>query len=189
MRLWSSARSVENALSRKSVDHLEATGARSLIACPARWARNVPTAPAKSFWAIRSWCARRVAPSITVRAGGSATRCGSYTCTPARRPSLEREVGARADDHSIRSGSCGSAARVGAADGVCRFRQFATWTVSRDRVTAGVNKLAIASLICGIAGIPLFGLITGLVAVFLGVFALAAIRATGQRGLVLASPG
>jgi S1-C subfamily serine protease len=54
---------------------------------------------------------------------------------------------------------------------------------------AGVNKLAIAALICGIAGIPFFGLITGLVAVFLAVFALASIRETAQRGLALALAG
>ena len=54
---------------------------------------------------------------------------------------------------------------------------------------AGVNKLAIASLVCGLAGIPFFGLITGLVAVLLAVLALSAIRASSQRGLGLALAG
>ena len=51
------------------------------------------------------------------------------------------------------------------------------------------NGLAIASFICALAGIPLFGIITGLVAVVLAVIALGAIRATSQRGLGLALAG
>jgi hypothetical protein len=55
--------------------------------------------------------------------------------------------------------------------------------------SSDVNRLAIASLICGLAGIPLFGVITGLVAILLGALALAAIRTTAQRGLGLALAG
>jgi hypothetical protein len=51
------------------------------------------------------------------------------------------------------------------------------------------SRLAIASLVCGIAGIPLFGLITGLVAVLLGVLALGSIRSGVRRGVGLAVPG
>lgn len=54
---------------------------------------------------------------------------------------------------------------------------------------AGWNGLAIASFICALAGIPLFGLITGMVAVVLAVIALGAIRASSQRGLGLALGG
>ncbi len=64
-----------------------------------------------------------------------------------------------------------------------------TFSHSAASAPAGVNKLAIASLVCGLAGIPLFGLITGLVAVLLGVLALSAIRASSQRGLWLALAG
>jgi serine protease Do len=53
----------------------------------------------------------------------------------------------------------------------------------------GVNGLAIASFVCALAGIPLFGIITGLVAVVLAVIALGAIRVTSQRGLGLALSG
>ena len=53
---------------------------------------------------------------------------------------------------------------------------------------SGINRLAIASLICGLAGIPLFGIVTGMVAVVLGVLALAAIRGTCSSG-ACAGPG
>jgi S1-C subfamily serine protease len=53
----------------------------------------------------------------------------------------------------------------------------------------GISGLAIASFICALAGIPLFGVLTGLVAILLGVLALGAIRSTAQRGLGLALSG
>ena len=53
----------------------------------------------------------------------------------------------------------------------------------------GVNGLAIASFIVALAGIPLFGLVTGMVAVVLAVIALGSIRVTAQRGLGLALAG
>lgn len=51
------------------------------------------------------------------------------------------------------------------------------------------NRLAIASLVLAVAGIPLFGLLTGLVAIVLGSLALGAIRTTRQRGTGLAVVG
>ena len=59
----------------------------------------------------------------------------------------------------------------------------------RPPAPSGVNGLAIASFVCALAGIPLFGIITGLVAVVLAVIALGAIRTTSQRGLGLALSG
>jgi S1-C subfamily serine protease len=53
----------------------------------------------------------------------------------------------------------------------------------------GVNGFAIASLICAIAGIPFFGILTGLAAVLLAIVALSAIRAQPQRGLGVALSG
>jgi S1-C subfamily serine protease len=53
----------------------------------------------------------------------------------------------------------------------------------------GWNGLAIASFITALAGIPLFGLITGMVAVVLAAVALGAIRGSSQRGLGLALAG
>jgi hypothetical protein len=52
-----------------------------------------------------------------------------------------------------------------------------------------VNGFAIASLVCAVAGIPFFGVLTGLVAILLAIFALSAIRAQPQRGLGLAVSG
>jgi S1-C subfamily serine protease len=52
-----------------------------------------------------------------------------------------------------------------------------------------INRLALASLVCGLAGIPLFGVVTGLVAIFLAALALSSIRGTSQRGLGLALGG
>jgi hypothetical protein len=60
---------------------------------------------------------------------------------------------------------------------------------ARPPVTKGISGLAIASFICGLAGIPLFGIITGFVAVVLAIIALGAIRSTSQRGLGLALAG
>jgi hypothetical protein len=51
------------------------------------------------------------------------------------------------------------------------------------------SRLAIASFICAIAGIPLFGLVTGLIAVLLGMLALGSIRTGARRGIGLAVPG
>jgi S1-C subfamily serine protease len=49
--------------------------------------------------------------------------------------------------------------------------------------------LAIASLITALAGVPLFGVLTGLVAVVLGAMALGGIRGGNQRGLAWAAAG
>jgi S1-C subfamily serine protease len=70
----------------------------------------------------------------------------------------------------------------------------AAWTrasasASAQPAVSGVSRLAIASLVCALAGIPLFGAITGLVAILLAVLALSSIRVTGQRGLGLALSG
>jgi S1-C subfamily serine protease len=54
---------------------------------------------------------------------------------------------------------------------------------------ARFNRVAIASLVCAVAGIPLFGVITGLVAVVLAAIALGAIRTNHERGLALALSG
>ena len=49
-----------------------------------------------------------------------------------------------------------------------------------------VNRLAIASLIVAVLGIPLFGLLTGVVAIVLGSIALGAIHQARGRGTALA---
>jgi Trypsin-like peptidase domain/Prokaryotic RING finger family 1/Domain of unknown function (DUF4190) len=52
-----------------------------------------------------------------------------------------------------------------------------------------LSRLALASMITAIAGIPLFGALTGLVAVLLGAIALGTIGTNRQRGVVMASVG
>jgi S1-C subfamily serine protease len=51
------------------------------------------------------------------------------------------------------------------------------------------NRLAIASFIIAVAGIPLFGVLTGLVAVVVAAMALGALRGGTQRGLAWAAAG
>jgi S1-C subfamily serine protease len=55
--------------------------------------------------------------------------------------------------------------------------------------TPRTSRLAIAALICAIAGIPLFGVLTGLVAILLGSLALGALRQTRQKGTGFALTG
>ena len=168
---------------------LDAPGARSLIACPREAGSECPH------------CAGEITlgdPIMICQACGTVhhracwkenTRCGSYSCAPARRPSLERETSlpvltiTQLDlERAVPLPT--SAPRV--HSGLASSFAFGTASVTAP---AGVNKLAIASLVCGLAGIPFFGLITGLVAVVLGVLALSAIRASTQRGLGLALAG
>lgn len=57
-------------------------------------------------------------------------------------------------------------------------------------VPSGTNGTAIASLVCGIAGVPLcFCFLPSLVAVVLGVIAMSETRRTGQSGYKLAVAG
>jgi hypothetical protein len=53
----------------------------------------------------------------------------------------------------------------------------------------GVNRLAVASLVCAFLGIPFFGPLTGLVAIGLGSWALGTLAGTRQRGTGLAVAG
>jgi S1-C subfamily serine protease len=52
-----------------------------------------------------------------------------------------------------------------------------------------VNRLAVASLITAVVGIPLFGVVTGFVAILLASVALSRIQASRQKGLGLAVAG
>ena len=53
----------------------------------------------------------------------------------------------------------------------------------------GTNRLAIAALATAVAGIPLFRLVTGVVAIALGAIALGTIRESRQKGIGLAAAG
>jgi Trypsin-like peptidase domain/Domain of unknown function (DUF4190)/Prokaryotic RING finger family 1 len=168
------------------VDLLDARGARSLIACPREAGSECPH------------CAGEIVlgdPIMVCVACGTVHhracwkeqgRCGSYSCTPARRPSLQGQT----SEPVLTITQFDLESAVPLPVSVPRVRRAqATDFGSGSPAPAGVNKLAIASLVCGLAGIPLFGLITGLVAVMLGVLALSSIRASSQRGLGLALAG
>ena len=91
-------------------------------------------------------------------------------CAGASAVTSKGNVGAGADDHRVRPGARGSApagcARACSSSAPRRIPVALAVAAAPE----GVNKLAIASFICGLAGIPLFGLITGLVAALLGAF-------------------
>jgi len=115
-------------------------------------------------------------------------RCGSYTCAPSRRPDLEPLAAesiltiTQAEIDRAVPLPPGVRPLVVAPKGVA---------VRPDRPPdkVGFSRLAIASFVCALAGIPLFGAITGLAAIVLAVIALGAIRTTQQRGLGLALSG
>ena len=65
----------------------------------------------------------------------------------------------------------------------------ATAAAGRGPHRVKTSRLAIASLVCAVLGIPLFGLVTGLVAVLLAILSLGSIRDGARRGLALAVPG
>lgn len=115
--------------------------------------------------------------------------CGAYSCSPARRPLTEprhsEPVLTITHAELDRAVPLASAARP--MPGATRVGVI--HSPPRPTAAAGVNGLAIASFICALAGIPLFGIITGFVAVVLAVIALGAIRANAQRGLGLALAG
>jgi hypothetical protein len=125
--------------------------------------------------------------------------CGSYQCAPARRPDLASNgsepvllITAADIDRAIPMVAGARPHRAGPAmvgpEGRARGPSPAS-PGGRAPSRARTSRLAIASLVCGIAGIPLFGLITGLVAVLLGVLALGGIRSGARRGVGLAVPG
>ncbi len=117
----------------------------------------------------------------------------------ARRPDLASSrsepvlfISAAEIDRAVPLGVGGLPHRAGAAvlgpDGR-RSGAVGTSPGSRGPKRVKISRLAIASLSCAIAGIPLFGLITGLVAVLLGVLALGSIHSGARRGIGLAVPG
>ena len=131
----------------------------------------------------------------TVHHGGCWTGragCGSYACAPARRNVLEPDPSRPV---LLITGADLERAVPLAANGPPRrvpIPGSPAWDPHAPRRRdpgTGTSRLAIASLICGLAGIPLFGLVTGLVAILLAVLALSAIQAGAQRGTWLAISG
>ncbi len=110
--------------------------------------------------------------------------CGSFECAPARRLLSEN----RAVDLRI---SVDDVARVQPAPRpvVVPVSYFPGNTAARDTVQSRRwSRLAIAAVILGVAGIPLFG-VPGLIAILLGSLALGGIHHTRQRGIGLAVTG
>jgi hypothetical protein len=106
--------------------------------------------------------------------------CGSYACAPVRRE-LPADMAAAL---RITSDDLGRAVPLPTRRPPPSFPPAAP-RVARPRT----NQLAWAALAVGIAGIPLFGVVTGLVAILLGALALGAIHHTKQRGTGLAVAG
>jgi S1-C subfamily serine protease len=109
--------------------------------------------------------------------------CGAYACAPARRAVVERS----ADTWRITAEDL----RVTAPLPSQRTRTPSVFVPPPNWVPKPkFSRLAIAALVCAVAGIPLFGLITGIVAIVLASFALGEIhRNNARKGAGLAVSG
>jgi len=109
--------------------------------------------------------------------------CGSYECAPARR------VWSTNDQPTLRitTDDLAAAPLPAARRGVPFSAAMAGYAF--DPPPRRTNRLAIASFVTAIVGIPMFGVVTGLVATILGSIALGGIHQTRQKGLWLALTG
>jgi hypothetical protein len=107
-------------------------------------------------------------------------RCGSYECAPARRDLARESTPAL---HI----STDELAAVVPLPSVPVVR--AASLVPPSPIRPRTSGLAIAAFVTAIVGIPLFGLVTGPVAVILGCIALGGLTARGQKGLTFALVG
>jgi hypothetical protein len=170
---------------------LEPTTAKFLIACPREAGSGCP------------YCEHEVVvgdPILVCQSCGTVhhrncwrthNRCGSYTCAPARRDlKTGDQAGAetRAPVLTITTEELLRAQPIPTRP-IPQGLNPTTRSLPPAPAVSGTNRLAIASLICAVVGIPLFGLVTGLVAIGLGVAALGSIRQTAQKGLTLALSG
>lgn len=106
-------------------------------------------------------------------------RCGSYECAPARQdlpPQTAALCISRSDLEQ-------------AVPMLAVSRPRFTPPPPRPPESPRTSRLAIAAFVCAVAGIPLFGLLTGLVAVLLGALAVGAIQKQNQKGLPWAVAG
>lgn len=104
--------------------------------------------------------------------------CGSYECAPAR-----RDLGDNTPRQRV------TFEEIGRAVPLPPMAPRMGRSVPPPPPPNRTHRLAIASLICALAGIPLFGIVTGMVAVVLGGLALGSIRATRQKGALFAGLG
>jgi len=105
--------------------------------------------------------------------------CGSYDCAPARRESFPVE------QPSI----CITGDELAAARPLATPARPMFAPVLLQPEPSGTSRTAVAALIVAVAGIPLFGLITGLVAIVLGSIALGGIHGSRRRGTGFALGG
>jgi S1-C subfamily serine protease len=106
--------------------------------------------------------------------------CGSYNCAPGKINLAEAEQRAlRITADEIQRAQPLPSRRVAPP----------TLPVSHLSTLPRTNGLAIAAFITAVIGIPLFGVLTGLVAIVLGSLALGALRTSNQRGTGLAFTG
>lgn len=168
---------------------MEAASARSLIACPREVGSECPHCGDEIVLGDAIMVCQACGTVHHRGCWKEQARCGSYSCAPARRPLLQGEthqpVLTITEFDLERAVPLPPVAPRAPYAAPTQFIRGAAATAAPE----GVNGLAIASFVCGLAGIPLLGLITGLVAAFLGAFALASIRSSGQRGLGLAVAG
>ncbi len=108
--------------------------------------------------------------------------CGSYECASPRRNTDDRTSA----DLRITASELAAAVPVARAAPSALSAAFVKQAASADHRT---SRIAIAALVVGIVGIPLFGLVTGLIAIVLGSIAIGSIRRKDQRGTRLALVG
>lgn len=107
--------------------------------------------------------------------------CASYDCAPARRDASARAASEPA--LKITPDDLSRAAPLPSRPAVAANYVPATTPPPRG----GTSGMAKAALVCAIAAIPLFGAVTGLIAVVLGCIALGAIHKHHQRGTGMAA--
>ena len=122
----------------------------------------------------------------------SVGHCGSYECAPSRSRVTAREGSVYTGTAAIRitdddidharplPPSRPAAVASGPAISI---------PVGPDPETRRWNKLAVVSLVVALVGIPLYGIVTGLVALFIGVISLIGKNSFRRRGLPLAVIG
>jgi hypothetical protein len=126
----------------------------------------------------------RMCGTVHHRGCWDANGCGSYACAPARRP-VEQQAAApwRITEEDLRV----TAPLPSQRTSVPRGRNYAPIKPFEEKPK--VSRLAIAALIVAIAGIPLFGVVTGIVAIVLGSLALGDIHRRQRKGTGLALAG
>ena len=102
--------------------------------------------------------------------------CGAYSCVPAR-------VTIPADKNGVLRITAEEVQKAAPLPGRRSWVPVIPPEVSR------FDRLAIASLVTALVGIPIFGALTGLVAILLGCLALGSLRVSRQRGTGLAVAG